>query len=295
MKTKYFTKIMILALLVSVFSCDTDDESEVLNDKDTAGVLISVSTSSGALLGSPESGVPIEDATVTFTEVGMTFNLLQTSGSMDGVSKLEVVKIYNGDLNQGKTEVTVAETTTLPYTFSLTTIDEFLAGSGVTEDQLRIGDNFVFRVKIHQTDGDVYYYHNPMGRYALTVNCASDLNGIYTVTNSVCGPGTTNGGIPPVAITQNSDGTWYAETADGGLLQFCTSNNIPNPGSFAIGCGGVVDASGTSGGPDYCTYSGGAIGCITGGSWNQDTGVLQLEHQDDFFGVGAYTSTYVRN
>jgi len=295
MKTKYFTKIMLLALFVSIFSCDTDDEAEVLKDKDTAGVLIDISSSSGGLLGSPEAGVPIPDAIVTLTQADLNFVIKKLSGSMDGVSKLEVVKIYNGDLNQGLTETTVAETTTLPFSFELETLDDFLVGTGVTEDQLRIGHYFTFRVKIHQTDGDVYYYHNPMGKFTLTINCSSDLNGIYTVTNSVCGPGTTNGGIPPVAITQNPDGTWYAETADGGLLQFCTSNNIPNPGSFAIGCGGVVDASSTNGGPDYCTYSGGAIGCITGGSWDQGSGVLQLEHLDEFFGVGAYTSTYTRN
>jgi hypothetical protein len=286
MKTKYITKIMLLALIVSIFSCESDEEAEILQNDDQAGVLINISNSSGAVLGSPESGVPIEDASVTLTEVMLDFNMSYVSGSMDGVSKFEVVKFYNGDVNQGIPETIVAESTSLPFSFSLNTIDEFLVGTGVTEDELRIGDTFTFRVKIYQTDGDVYYYNNPMGRFSLTVNCASDLTGTYIMTNSVCASSVS------VQISQNSDGSWLLSTADGGLLQFCSTNSsLVNVGSISIGCGGVVSQAVP---PAYCDGYG--IGCIVGGTWDQNAGILVLDNTNGFFtwAPAEYTSTYVR-
>jgi len=102
-------------------------------------------------------------------------------------------------------------------------------------------------------------------------------------------------GLPQtVNITQNPDGTWYLETADGGLLQFCSENTtLPNPGSFIVECGGIVSPHPTNG-VDYCFDF--DIGCITGGSWDQNTGILILENSNGFFewAPSNYTSTYVR-
>lgn len=118
--------------------------------------------------------------------------------------------------------------------------------------------------------------------------CFADLTGTYTVTNSVCGPGST-GTIPPIKISKNADGGWDLETADGGLLQYCTANTgLVNAGSIIVVCGEVLPNS------DYGFCGSNGIGCITGGSWDSETGVLSLEHNDTFFGVGAYTSTYTR-
>lgn len=287
MKKLNYLLTMFFALTLLV-GCDTDPDNNA-PVKDEAGLIIDVSNSSGALLGSPEAGVPIGDASVTFSDVALNFEITQVLGSLDNVSKFEIVKFLNSDANQGTEGITVAETTTLPFSFSYETIDEFVAGTGTTVDQLRIGDVFTFRVKIYQNDGDVYYYNNKMGRVSLTINCSYDLTGQYTMTNSVCGISQT------VGISQNPDGTWYLETADGGLLQFCSTNStIQNDGSIAVGCGGVVTA--VAGGPGYCEGGGYGIGCITGGSWDQDAGILIMEHTDAFFSWsgGTYTSQYVR-
>ncbi|HLV15423.1 MAG TPA: hypothetical protein VKY41_09600 [Xanthomarina sp.] len=279
-----FTMLFALTLMVG---CDTDPDNNV-PAKDEAGLIISVKNSGGSLLGSPEAGVPIEEADVLFSEIGLYFEINKVLGSLDNVSKFEIVKFHNGDANQGVEGTPVAETTTLPFSFNYTTIDDFVAGTGVAANELRIGDTFTFRVKIYQNDGDVYFYNRSMGSVTLTINCAYDLTGTYTMTNSVC----TN--PQTVAISKNPDGTWYLETADGGLLQFCSANTtLQNDGSISVGCGGVVNQVGD--GPTFCGSNG--IGCITGGSWDQDTGILTLEHSDDFFSWsgGTYTSTYTRN
>lgn len=118
--------------------------------------------------------------------------------------------------------------------------------------------------------------------------CFADLTGTYAVTNSFCGSGST-GTIPPIAISKNADGGWDLETADGGLLQYCTANTgLSNPGSIIVVCGEVLPSEDLN----FCGSNG--IGCITGGSWDADTGVLTLTHSDTFFGIGEYTSTYTR-
>jgi hypothetical protein len=286
-------KNIILAMvgLLTIASCGTDADT-VAEVKGEAGFTINVTqSSSGALLGSPESGVEIEDASVAFSDASLNLMITSVSGSLEDVEKIEIVKFFNGDLETSGDSAgsVVAETTSLPFTFSYSTISEFLEGTGVSESDLRIGDYFTFRVRVVKKDGEVYYFNSGMGRFQLTINCSYDLNGTYTMTNSVCSASVT------VAISQNSDGTWYAETADGGLLQFCSTNTtIQNDGSFAVGCGGVVTA--IEGGPAYCEGGGYGIGCITGGTWDQENGVLNLEHSDVFFSWsgGTYTSTYVR-
>lgn len=119
--------------------------------------------------------------------------------------------------------------------------------------------------------------------------CPHDLTGTYTVTNSVCGSSITT------QITKNADGSWHIGTADGGLLQFCSTNStLVNSGDIQVVCS-VVQATNT------LTYgtggSGNGIGDITGGTWDEETGVLTLNHTDAFFSWsgGAYTSTYTRN
>lgn len=286
MKNIKYLLTMFFALTLLV-GCE--DETQPENDPnvlDEAGLLIDISSSGGALLGSPDSSLPIPEAPVTFSDVLLNFDMKQLSGSLDNVSKLEIVKIYNGDANQGKPEISVAETSTLPFSFSYTTIEEFVAGTGMDVDDLRIGDSFTFRVKVHKTDGNVYYYSKGMGRVSLTVNCSYDLSGMYTMTNSVCASSQT------VQISQNPDGTWNLATADGGLLQFCSTNStLVNTGSIAVGCGGVVTEAQS---PTYCGSNG--IGCIVGGSWDQDAGILILNNTNSFFtwAPAEYTSTYTR-
>lgn len=274
--------LVLLAITLSVFNC-TDDYDESIEGSGEAGFLVDVSTqSSGALLGSPESGVDLADAAVTLAETALDLNVILTEGDLSSVSSVEVTKqINNGAI------VVVGQSTTLPLNVTLNTIAEFLEGSGLTEADLRIGDVVKFVVQVTKTDGQVYQF-NSTGRFNLTINCSYDLAGTYVMTNAVCASSEI------VEITQNSDGSWAVTHGDGGLLDFCSTNDITNPGTFDVGCGGVVSADNYDGGTAYCTSNG--IGCITGGSWDQAAGVLLLNNTNTFFtwAASSYISTYVR-
>lgn len=121
----------------------------------------------------------------------------------------------------------------------------------------------------------------------VTYVCPIDISGTYAFDNSSCDPQD----APHYAnatITKVGDGTFELSTADGGLLQFCSSNtSLVNTGTIMISCGEVL-ANNSFG---FCGSNG--IGCITGGSYDEATQTLTLEHFDEFFGIGAYTSTYV--
>ncbi len=121
----------------------------------------------------------------------------------------------------------------------------------------------------------------------VTYVCPIDISGTYAFDNSVCNP-QEKSHYKNATITKVGDGTFNLSTADGGLLQFCSSNTgLVNSGSIMISCGKVLpnDSFG------FCGSNG--IGCITGGTYDEETKTLTLEHFDTFFGVGAYTSTYV--
>src|SRR5690606_32260944 len=255
--------------LGSLISCETETDVDTPAEiADENGAMINVSSgSSGAFLGAPQ-GADFANSEVEISEAYLTLQIRMISGSVSDIEKFEIVKSINGG-----EEIVVSETTTLPYTIELESIEDFLSGTDYTEDELRIGDQISFKVKTIQNDGDVYYYDRSMGVFTLTLNCAYDLAGTYIMTNTICNNPQT------VTISQNSDGTWYASTADGGLLQFCTSNtSLTNDGSFSVVCGGVVEASNDVA---FCGSNG--IGCITGGLWDEGTGVLTLEHSNTFF------------
>ncbi|PHS08443.1 MAG: hypothetical protein COA88_06885 [Kordia sp.] len=168
----------ILGLLVIAFtiSCESDPDNLVAT-ADQGGVIINVDQSSGSILGSPAGGVDLSDAEVTFATVDLDFDARINLGTEAGISKYEIVKTFNGG-----TEVSITETPTLPFNLIYSDISEYVAGFGMAATDLRIGDVFTFKVKIHQTDGDVYYYAPSMGQFSVVVNCSSSLAGMYQVT-----------------------------------------------------------------------------------------------------------------
>lgn len=177
---------MILALVVSIFSCDTDDQSEVLNDRDTAGALVAVSaTSNSSILGNPEPGIDLDIAEVEITNAYLNMTVKMVNGNLSNIQKIQVVKSYNGGA-----EAVAGESTTLPYNLVIDNIDDLLAGTGVVEDDLRIGGVLKLRTKVFTTDGDVYYYNKSMGEYTMVVNCSSDLAGFYSnpLVPAACSP-----------------------------------------------------------------------------------------------------------
>lgn len=276
-------KLFLSALIVSVAfsSCDGEEEAQVLNNIDIAGVAIEIE-GSGTLQGEPDDMDNLSDSNVNIltTELDMTVKMA-SSEDLGAISNFEVVKQFNGG-----SEISVGTFESLPFSVKLTELNQFLENTSVSEDDLRIGDLFTFKVRVNQKDGDSYQYLGEA--FNLAINCFADLSGTYTVTNSVCGSGKT-GTIPPIKITKTPDGNWKLDTADGGLLQYCTSNtSLVNGGTISVICGEVMPSS-----PDFCGSNG--IGCITGGTWNQETGVLELKLNDTFFGNGDYTATYTRN
>jgi hypothetical protein len=278
---KRIKNLSLTFILLAIFTgCDSEEEAEVLQERDTAGVLIDIS-GSGSVLGVPQTPEDLDNSTVDFNVNALEMSVDKISGVESEIEKFEIVKQFNGG-----EEISMGEFESVPFTFSLSSLDEFTNQIGATADELRIGDIFTFTVKVHQTDGDVYQYSNQS--FNLTVNCFADLSGSYKVTNSQCGEGS-SGVIPLVNISQTPDGNWYLETADGGLLQYCTSNTaLVNDGTISVVCGEVQPSSSLAFCPDY------GIGCITGGTWDQENGILELELNDGFFGVGDYTATYVR-
>lgn len=279
-KINFFLSALIVS--VAFLGCDGEEAAEVIQNNDISGVAISVD-GSGSLQGEPEDmdNISTSNVNILTTELDMTVDIASEE-DLGTVSHFEVVKQFNGG-----DEISLGTYESLPFSVNLTELSQFLENTSVSEDDLRIGDIFTFKVRVHQNDGDSYQY---LGQaFNLAVNCFADLSGTYSVTNSICGTGS-SGTIPPINITQTPDGNWKLDTADGGLLQYCTSNtSLVNSGTISVICGEVMPSV-----PDFCG-GGYGIGCITGGSWDQETGVLILELNDTFFGRGDYTATYTRN
>lgn len=273
--------ILLASLFVAslTIGCNDEDEAEVFQNRVIAGVSISID-GEGSLQGVPANPDDLGNSTVDFSVSTLNMHVEKANVEDEStISGYEVIKQFNGG-----EEISVATYESLPFDVNLTELSQFTEGTGVSANNLRIGDVFKFAVKVHHDNGESYLYNDQA--FNLQVNCFADLSGTYTVTNSYCGGGST-GTIPSVKITKTPDGNWTLETADGGLLQYCTQNTtLTNAGTISVVCGEV---SGTT---DFCGSNG--IGCIVGGSWDQETGVLTLELDDTFFGIGGYTATYTR-
>lgn len=267
---------------LTIMSCDTDADT-VAEVKDEAGALVSIIASSNSeILGSPEAGVDLKDATVNISTAYLDMTVTLKSGSTKDIAKIEIVKSYNGG-----EEISLGESTSLPFNLVVSDLNSFLDGTGVTADKLRIGDRITFKTKITKNSGDVYYY-NSSTEFNLVVNCSADLSGTYLVTNDECAPSFT------IDITKNADGTWHLGSADGGFLNHCTSNtSLINSGNISVICGEISPTGDLDFGSAGGTYD---IGDITGGSWDQDNGILTLTHTQTFFTAGPseWTSTYTR-
>lgn len=123
--------------------------------------------------------------------------------------------------------------------------------------------------------------------------CPHDLSGNYLVTidNARCNNATYGPNFPyAVTISENADGSWHLSSADGGFLNRCTGNStLINSGNIVVLCGEVQFSNDL----DYGSLD---IGTITGGSWDETTGTLILNHTQDFTAnwPSNWTSTYVR-
>ncbi|WP_396603127.1 hypothetical protein [Algibacter sp. R77976] len=242
---KNLRKIFLaLAAIVAFASCETDADT-VAEIKDEAGLLVNVSaTSNSSILGNPAPGVDLADAEVTVTNAYLNMTVSKTAGSISSLQKIEIVKSFNGG-----EEISLGESTSLPYTLEVGTLDELLAGTGVAATDLRIGDVLDFKTKVYKTDGSVYYFNASMGNYSLVINCASNLAGSYTI-NYTSGPAIYN--VIEVSpglyesdqmIGWPTSGYWVRFTDTCGALSF-DINDWRFAGSNPVSGNGYVDADG---------------------------------------------------
>ena len=170
--------IFFLFLAITFTSCeDSEDALDVNYNTNTEGVITSLSGTSGKLLGNAINPSDLKNSEVLLTDANAELSIklsIQPGSFAKNVSKYEIVKTFNG-----KNEVAIAETATLPYTISYNTVAEYMDGFDLSDSDLRIGDQINFRIKVYTTSGEVYYQGLSSSKYDVTINCASDLAGAY--------------------------------------------------------------------------------------------------------------------
>ena len=168
MKKLLKNNIWIFAALLTA-SC-VNPEDLVTEDAKGGGALLSVAGSEGKLLGIEDPGTGV----VTFTDNDLTLNISLVLGQFGGES-FTLVKQFEDQ------EVEVEDFTELPHEYSITSVAEFLNGfTGLTANDLRIGDAITYKVKIHTSDDRVVYSND--AQVEVTVNCGSDLADTYVAT-----------------------------------------------------------------------------------------------------------------
>ncbi|MFV0572704.1 MAG: hypothetical protein ACK5M1_09780 [Xanthomarina gelatinilytica] len=217
MKTLKINILAILGLLlVTGCSKDIEDYDTVAEIHDEAGATVQVSTTSNSsILGNPEPGIPLDEALVTVTNAYLDLTVRLTTGNLDQIEKIEIVKSFTRSIEGDEIntdEIVLASTTTLPYNLVVGDIEDLVSGIGVNSDELKIGDVFTFRTKVTQTDGNIYYYNSGMGTTSLIVNCASDLAGVYT--NPYLPQAVVCNG-PTATVTEVSPGRYWVSSMTG--------------------------------------------------------------------------------
>ncbi|WKK78367.2 hypothetical protein QYS49_15850 [Marivirga salinae] len=269
---------IFLALFIGLVSSCVEPV-DLVTGETKEGALLSLS-GSGALSGAPEVDVPIENAKISFQRTILNYNVSVASNA-EIVDQLIVSKTYGDQVVEIGT-FSVEEGVAL----QLSTLSEFLQGfSGVTADDLRVGDQIVFKTEMVLNDGRQVIDNS--ATLAVNVSCLADLTGIYLVTNSWCSPSF------EAEITQNPDGSYHLTVADGGGLSRCTTNDaLNNAGTIVEQCGEILPSTAL----DYGTDGGYGIGDITGGSWDAQNGILTMQHIQEFTPnwPSEWESTYVR-
>ena len=195
MKNIKFLSIFFLSIFMTFTSCE---DSESISDVDynitAEGAVTTLKGTTGKLLGNALDPTDLINSEVTLLDANaeLTINLAIQPGHIPkNVSKYQIVKFYSrGEVKEGDVvtvegiigdEVVIAETETLPYSINYTTVNDYLDGLNLTPSSLRIGDQINFQVKVFTTTGNVYYEGSNFSKYSITINCASDLAGVYSL------------------------------------------------------------------------------------------------------------------
>ncbi|CAA0162973.1 hypothetical protein [Tenacibaculum maritimum] len=286
MKNINFILTLFASLSLIFTSCDDTGETTIADQGiKSGGVVTTLSGSSAKLLGIALNPNDLANSEVTLTDENAELLLKVTAepGHIpSGVTKYELVKSFKDGA-----EVSIKESTSLPFSMEYNTVDEFLSGLNIDKKNLRIGDKINFKVKVYLNNGDIFYQTTSKNNISATINCFADLSGTYLVTNDACMPSFTT------TISNNGDGTWRIESGDGGFLHLCTANaTLVNWANITVVCGKVQATSDLRFGSSAGTYD---IGDIKGGSWDETNGILTMEHSQSFFGFNpTWTSTYTR-
>jgi hypothetical protein len=278
-KLKY---ISFFTALIVVGAC-VESEDLVTEDAKDGGAILTATGSSGKLLGVPNSTT----GEISFTDFELSLRIAVEYGGYN-VSSYEIVKTYNG-----KNEVSVAtiQPNQFPYVLTLNSLDDYLSGTALTANELRIGDTFKFITKIKTADGRTVQSNS--GQYTVTVNCSSNLAGSYSLAGTWDRAETGNSDVPygPVAetITEIEPGV-YKTTLTGHYTNPSASLGLPICEMiFNDVCGELTIPK--QGLCDF--YSNEVVGT---GYVDPATGNLYFDYTIDFAaGKRIYTAVYTKN
>lgn len=266
-------KIFLGLIFIIIASC-VEPEDLVTENARSGGALLSVVGSNGKLLGieDPSTGV------VDFTDFDMELKISLVLGQFDGET-FTLVKTYKSQ------EVEVIDFETLPFTYNVASVDEFLSGfTGVTASDLRIGDVIKYVVKIH-TKGETFTSGDAI--FEIKVNCGSDLAGLYSMSGLYQRPAS---GIVDQAVGPKDDliqkyGTNLYGTQFSGHFTPAQLGFDPCPVFFTITCGLIEIPA-----QNLCNaYSNVVSGT---GYLDEATGSIYLEYQITGGNLRTYTFTY---
>lgn len=282
-KNLKFVAIALLTLGVS--SCDEvldDDLTDFGDGPNFVGFSAASVTAPFEVTGEPTTyNIPIflDGPTSEFEtgEIVVSFELDPSSTAQPG---------FNYDFSAGNT-VTLNEANDFSADIPVTVYSEGVTAPTVESLILNITD-----ISTSGTSAEIVSNEKSESTQVnLSYICEADLAGDYLITNTAarCVDRLESSGFNMTTIEPNGVGRWLIARADGALLQGCSANTgLSQPGEIFVICGEVQVAKQ----PNFCGSNG--IGCITGGTWDAETGVLTLELNDTFFGVGDFTATYTR-
>ncbi|MDB0601678.1 hypothetical protein [Tenacibaculum maritimum] len=180
MKNINFILTLFASLSLIFTSCDDTGETTIVDQGiKSGGVVTTLSGSTGKLLGAALNPNDLINSEVTLTNENaeLLLKVAAEPGHIpSGVTKYELVKSFKDGA-----EVSVKESTSLPFSMEYNTVDEFLSGLNIDKKNLRIGDKINFKVKVYLNNGDVLYQASNKSKFNITINCASDLAGAYSL------------------------------------------------------------------------------------------------------------------
>lgn len=275
---KYIKYLTVICSLIVFTSCLVDDEAPIYELNDQSTNLASFARDSQSLNAVTNGDEYVFDIVLTLIgptsldsneDIPVTFSIDPSSTAIENVHfRFETLS-----------------TTLLASNNHIASIPITMITDGILAP---LDENPVLILNIESADGTNVLPNANSLKLTFVYQCFADLSGTYLVTNDFCDPSFTT------TIEANPDGSWYIGSADGGFLHQCTSNTtLLNPGSIVELCGQILP----TGELDYGSANfSGAIGDISGGTWDAENGILTMYHTEAFFTAGPYSwiSTYTR-